>query len=158
MPPPRPGLGRPRKRPRQSSIRDPERLNGQTHFLGKRQSRECVVCSGPTSGERRRTLYFCKTCSSQPSLCPDICFEAYRTEEGDFPESMQPHVLLLISCRLFMSHYLSADMLVSTLPTHLPVKLLSGCKDLGKKYSGSEPKQRGLNLTIVRLSPYKHAE
>ena len=55
---------------------------------------------------------------------------------GDFPESMQPHLLLLISFSLFMSHYLSADMLVSTLPTHLPVKLLSGCKDLGKKYDG----------------------
>ena len=79
--PPCPGLGRPRKRPCQSSIRDPERLNGQTHFLGKRQSRECVVCSSPTSGERRRTLYYCKTCSSQPSLCPDICFEAYHTKE-----------------------------------------------------------------------------
>ena len=77
----RPGLRRPRKRPRQSSIRDPERLNGRTHFLGKRQSRECVVCSSPTSGERRRTLYYCKTCSSQPSLYPDICFKAYHTEE-----------------------------------------------------------------------------
>ena len=79
--PPRPGPGRPRKRPRQSSSGDPERLNGRPHFLAKRQSRECVVCSDPASGERHRTLYYCKTCSSQPSLCPDTCFELYHTEE-----------------------------------------------------------------------------
>ena len=41
--PPRPGLGRPRKRPRQASIRDPERLNGCTHFLARRQLRVCCV-------------------------------------------------------------------------------------------------------------------
>lgn len=28
---------------------------------------------------RRRTLYYCKTCSGEPSLCPVPCFELYHT-------------------------------------------------------------------------------
>lgn len=28
---------------------------------------------------RRRTSYYCKTCSGEPSLCPVPCFELYHT-------------------------------------------------------------------------------
>ena len=78
--PPRPRVGRPRKRSRSES--DPERLNGRLHLLGKReQPRECVVCSNPSSGERKRTSFFCKTCTERPSLCPTSCFEAYHTKQ-----------------------------------------------------------------------------
>ena len=77
--PPRPRPGRPCRRSRPSSS-DPERLNPHIqHFLGKRQQRECVVCSDSGGGRRRRTAYYCKTCPSCPSLCPDTCFEQYHT-------------------------------------------------------------------------------
>ena len=106
--PPRPGLGRPRKRPRQAPIVDPERLNGCTHFLARRQLRECVVCSSPTSGERHRTRYYCKTCSSQPSLCPDTCFESYHSQEHyrsfltHSPQSGKPHALTFMSLYILL--------------------------------------------------------
>lgn len=74
--PPRPRIGRPRKRAHPDSG-DPERLNGKLHLLDKRQQRECVVCSN--SGERHRTIYYCKTCLDSPSLCPGNCFERYHT-------------------------------------------------------------------------------
>jgi len=75
--PPRPLCGRPRKRPRLEG--DPEFLNQHLHILGKRSKlRECVVCGLETKG-RHRTLYYCKTCGSNPSLHPDTCFEHYHT-------------------------------------------------------------------------------
>ena len=76
--PPRPRVGRPRKRSHPD--RDPERLNGHLHLLGKRQQRDCVVCSRQSaSGNRHRSIYYCKTCPDNPSLCPDRCFERYHT-------------------------------------------------------------------------------
>ena len=76
--PQRPRAGQPRKRPRLlPRDRDPERLNCQHHFLGKRTPHECVVCSKP--GDRHRSIYFCKGCTSSPALCPDTCFERYHT-------------------------------------------------------------------------------
>ena len=44
--PPRPRVGRPRKR-HHSESGDPERLNGQLRLLGKQEPRERVVCSNP---------------------------------------------------------------------------------------------------------------
>ena len=76
--PPRPRVGRPRKRSHPDT--DPERLNGHLHLLGKRQQRDCVVCSSQSaSGNRHRSTYYCKTCPNNPSLCPDECFERYHT-------------------------------------------------------------------------------
>ena len=78
--PPCPRVGRPRKR--SCSQSDPKRLNGRLHLLGKReQPRECVVCSNPSSGERKRTSFFCKACTETPSLCPTAFFEAYHTKQ-----------------------------------------------------------------------------
>ena len=79
---PRPQRGHPRKRARISSQGDPERLNTQQHFLAKRQPQECVVCSSPSVGERHRSVFYCKTCPSHPSLCPVNCFELYHTKEN----------------------------------------------------------------------------
>lgn len=76
--PPRPRVGRPQKRSHPES-RDPERLNGKLHLLGKRQQRCCVVCNSYGTGERHRTIFFCKTCHDHPSLCPGTCFEQYHT-------------------------------------------------------------------------------
>ncbi len=72
-------VGRPRKTPLFPSGGDPDRLNKQPHFLGKRQVHDCVVCSDRSSGERHRSKYFCQTCTSHPSLCPDECFKRYHT-------------------------------------------------------------------------------
>ena len=60
-----------------SAIVDPERLNRKPHFLSKREQRQCVVCSTPQ--KRRRSAFYCKTCHSHPTLCPDICHERYHT-------------------------------------------------------------------------------
>ena len=60
-----------------SAVVDPERLNRKPHFLGKREQRQCVVCS--TQQKRKRSTYYCKTCHSHPTLCPDICHEKYHT-------------------------------------------------------------------------------
>ena len=76
--PARPRIGRPRKRSHPDS-HDPECLNGQLHLLDKQQQHECVVCSHPASGQRHRTVYYCKTCPDNTSLCPDKCFERYHT-------------------------------------------------------------------------------
>lgn len=77
--PARPLPGRPRKRQRSSSSQDPERLNGHLHLLDKREhSLECVVCSDRNK-KRHRSNFFCKTCSSSPTLCPSPCFEKYHT-------------------------------------------------------------------------------
>lgn len=76
--PPRPRLGRPRKRSHPDD--NPERLNGHLHVLGKlEKQRDCVVCSKQGSGVRYRTFYFCKTCGENPVLHPQPCFERYHT-------------------------------------------------------------------------------
>ena len=59
-------------------VGDTERLNRRQHFLGKREQRQCVVCS--THQKRHRSSFFCKTCPSNPTLCPDACNEKYHTE------------------------------------------------------------------------------
>lgn len=81
--PPRTLAGRPRKRQRSISTGDPERLNGQSHFPGKlSKPKECVVCSDPAKGQRHRSLYYCMTCASNPTLCIENCFKLYHTEES----------------------------------------------------------------------------
>ena len=57
---------------------DTERLNRRPHFLAKREQHQCVVCSTPQ--KRRRSSFFCKTCPSNPTLCPDTCHEKYHTQ------------------------------------------------------------------------------
>ncbi|KAG8246519.1 hypothetical protein J6590_108399 [Homalodisca vitripennis] len=57
-----------------------ERLNGK-HFLKKRDKKKsrCVVCS--KRGLRRETCYSCKTCTGEPALHPEDCFEDYHSKE-----------------------------------------------------------------------------
>ena len=81
--PPRPRPGRPRKRHHLSGDNgDPERLNGMLHVLDKGdRGHDCVVCSN-RDRKRHRSNFFCKTCSSHPTLCPAPCFEHYHTLES----------------------------------------------------------------------------
>ena len=77
MSPARVGPGAPRK---VQSDNVPERLDRKPHFLGKSSThRDCTVCSKRSGNARHRTLFFCKTCKTQPFLCPDTCFERYHT-------------------------------------------------------------------------------
>lgn len=57
-----------------------QRLNGSQHFMDKRENGKrtrCVVCF--KRGERKETVYFCKSCVTKPGLHPENCFEAYHT-------------------------------------------------------------------------------
>ncbi|KAI4789162.1 hypothetical protein KUCAC02_035412 [Chaenocephalus aceratus] len=40
---------------------------------------EVKLCEQEGGTLRRKTCYFCKTCSGEPSLCPVPCFELYHT-------------------------------------------------------------------------------
>ena len=81
--PPRPRPGRPQKRQHDSSTdEDPQRLNGRLHLLEKKErAQDCVVCSNRDK-KRHRSHFFCKTCSSCPTLCPTTCFERYHTRQN----------------------------------------------------------------------------
>jgi len=60
-----------------------ERLNRKPHFLGqadKNHAKDCVVCSDRhRKGERKRTVFYCDTCSWHPGLHPTECFRRYHT-------------------------------------------------------------------------------
>ena len=60
-----------------------ERLNWKPHFVGqadKNHAKDCVVCSNRhRQGERKRTIYYCDTCSTHPGLHPTECFRRYHT-------------------------------------------------------------------------------
>lgn len=77
--PPRTGPGAPRRIREETPL---QRLNRKQHFLAKAPTdRDCVVCSerGRDSRKRRRTVYFCNTCTNHPFLHPDTCFQRYHT-------------------------------------------------------------------------------
>ena len=74
--PPRPRLGRRRKRTQSSS----ERFNLELgHFPKRGKMKECEYCSDATHGARKRTSLYCKACPGKPSLCAESCFELYHT-------------------------------------------------------------------------------
>ena len=79
--PPRPRLGRPRKRSHSASASvAPERFNLQLgHFPMRGTTKECVFCSDAAHGARKRTSVCCKACPGNPNLCVDSCFELYHT-------------------------------------------------------------------------------
>ena len=77
--PPRPHAGRPHACPLNPTGGDPARLNKQPHYLGKRELQDCLVCSNRPAGKRRRSKFYCKSCTSHPALCPTECFERYHT-------------------------------------------------------------------------------
>ncbi|XP_054259947.1 piggyBac transposable element-derived protein 4-like [Macrosteles quadrilineatus] len=56
-----------------------QRLDGNPHFMDRKEkgANRCVVCF--KNGRRRETIYFCKTCDSRPALHPDTCFEQFHT-------------------------------------------------------------------------------
>ncbi|MGH0149662.1 UNVERIFIED_CONTAM: hypothetical protein FKN15_015781 [Acipenser sinensis] len=68
-----------RKCGRPSSTDREERLNEKPHSIAKneeKRTKDCAVCSDrKTKGGRRETVWFCRTCSRQPGLHPDDCFE-----------------------------------------------------------------------------------
>jgi len=72
-----------RRRGRPSTRDDAERLNQQQHFVGqldKGKSKDCAVCSNrKVPGERKKTVYYCKTCARHPGLHPTTCCEKYHT-------------------------------------------------------------------------------
>ena len=74
--PPRPRVGRPRKRCHPDGD-VPERLNGRLHIPDQRTQRNCVVCRA--AGRKSRPMYYCKTCPDNPQLCIGYCFERYHT-------------------------------------------------------------------------------
>lgn len=66
-----------RKRGRPAQGPPEERLHGR-HFMQRRpRSTRCIVCH--KKGLRKETVYFCKTCTDQPNLHPEDCFELYHT-------------------------------------------------------------------------------
>lgn len=73
------------KRVRPSHEVDDERLNGELHCIYElhgNKKRDCTVCSNRRTPQgRKRTKYFCKTCSNNPGLHPGKCFEKYHTNK-----------------------------------------------------------------------------
>ena len=44
------------------------------------ETKDCTVCSDrKVPGQRKKTIYYCKTCSRKPGLHPKDCFEKYHT-------------------------------------------------------------------------------
>lgn len=72
-----------KKRGRPSDIQDDERLNGKLHVLDiLPYAKDCCVCSDRgVGGTRKRTKYCCKTCTSNPVMCVEKCFEKYHTSK-----------------------------------------------------------------------------
>lgn len=69
---------------RRSSLDEEDRLSKKPHFIAQLPSnsaKDCAVCSDrKTRGMRRKTVYYCKTCSRKPGLHPGLCFEHYHTK------------------------------------------------------------------------------
>lgn len=53
-----------------------DEAGGNSHVEEGKEEEHCEQKSGTL---RRQTLYYCKTCSGEPSLCPVPCFELYHT-------------------------------------------------------------------------------
>ena len=54
-----------------------ERFEGR-HYIERGQSRRrCIVCNNAKRGQRHDTIFYCKTCTHNPPLHPNICFERY---------------------------------------------------------------------------------
>jgi hypothetical protein len=70
------------KRGRPCSGPPEERLNGEPHFIERKEegSSACVVCKA--NKLRKETIYYYKRCSKRPFLHPDKCFELYHTVKG----------------------------------------------------------------------------
>ena len=57
--------------------RQEERFVGRHYIEQGKTRRRCIVCNNPTTGQRHNTIFFCKTCSCNPPLHPNVCFERY---------------------------------------------------------------------------------
>lgn len=72
-----------RRRGRPSTFDKEERLNKHKHFIASyenKKTKDCSVCSDrKTPGCRRKTVFYCETCSRQPGLHPGKCFKDYHT-------------------------------------------------------------------------------
>lgn len=71
------------KRGRPSNFDEDDRLNGKLHLpypLDGGKSKDCAVCSDRRAGkDRKRTKFYCKTCSTNPGLHMGQCFEKYHS-------------------------------------------------------------------------------
>uniref|UniRef100_A0A1B6MI17 PiggyBac transposable element-derived protein domain-containing protein n=1 Tax=Graphocephala atropunctata TaxID=36148 RepID=A0A1B6MI17_9HEMI len=74
-----------KKRGRPSNSVDDERLNGKLHLpypLQTGKTKDCSVCSDRRPGmQRKRTNFFCKTCTNNPGLHIGECFEKYHSNK-----------------------------------------------------------------------------
>jgi len=72
-----------KKRGRPSSLDKSERLDKQQHWVGRLEgdkTKDCAVCSNRmVKCERKKTVFYCKTCSKNPGLHPVECFQRYHT-------------------------------------------------------------------------------
>lgn len=57
--------------------RSEERFNGRHYFERGPTRRDCIVCSDRDRRGRHNTIYYCKTCTDNPPLHLDVCFERY---------------------------------------------------------------------------------
>ena len=73
-----------RKCGRPSSKNTAKRLNQKQHFMGQNpgKPKDCAVCSNRSKGKRKKTMYYCKTCSRKPGPHPADCFEEYHTKSN----------------------------------------------------------------------------
>lgn len=69
-----------------SSLHQAQRLDGKLHCIypledagfKKGYTKDCIVCSDRNStGGRKRTTFYCKTCATKPGLHAGLCFEIY---------------------------------------------------------------------------------
>ncbi|KAF3844550.1 hypothetical protein F7725_007713 [Dissostichus mawsoni] len=65
---------------RKTEIEPEEGVKDENNGENKEQEHsEVKLCEQEGGTLRRKTWYFCKTCSGEPSLCPVPCFELYHT-------------------------------------------------------------------------------
>jgi len=72
-----------KKRRRPSSLDKSEKLDKQQHWVGRLEGdkmKDCAVCSNrKVKCEKKKTVFYCTTCSKNPGLHPVECFQRYHT-------------------------------------------------------------------------------
>ena len=75
--------GHSRRRGRPSTLDKEERLDKRQHFIAtfpNKKTKDCMVCSDrKTAGARKKTAYYCETCSRKPGLHVGNCYKKYHT-------------------------------------------------------------------------------
>lgn len=75
---------RERKKPKMEEAEEKteqeDRQNEEDQEGKQEEHGEVMDCEQNSNSSRRKTSYYCKTCSGEPSLCPVPCFELYHTK------------------------------------------------------------------------------